>query len=177
MISENTTALSDIVLQYEIEQTLYQEANALDERRYRDWLDYFTHDATYWMPVRSTRSRADVEHEFTKVGEAAFFDEDRRLLEMRVYKLETDCAWSEDPPSRTRHSVSNVLVREKHSATDVTISCNFFLYRSRLDTDEDFWAGRRCDRLRKTDGRWQISRREIYLDQTVLRSKNLTTFF
>lgn len=171
------TQLDDVILQYEIEQTLFDEANALDERRFRDWLDYFTDDATYWMPVRSTRARSDVANEFTKPGEAAFFDEDRRLLEMRVFKLETEYAWSEDPPSRTRHNVSNIRIVEKFSPVEVTVSVNFVFYRSRLDTDEDLWVGRRFDRLRKVDGRWKIARREIFLDQTVLQSKNLTSFF
>jgi 3-phenylpropionate/cinnamic acid dioxygenase small subunit len=59
----------------------------------------------------------------------------------------------------------------------VTVGCNMVVYRSRLDTDEDWWVGRRIDRLRNVEGHWKIARREIYLDQTVLKSKNLTTFF
>lgn len=177
MIEESATALADVVLQYELEQALYAEARALDERRYEDWLDLLTDDVTYWMPIRSTRTLAEMEHEFTQPGEGALFDEDRRLLEARVFKLRTGSAWAEDPPSRTRHNVSNVQIEEKHSPVEVTISCNFFLYRSRLDTDEDLWVGRRRDRLRRVDGHWKIARREIYLDQTVLQSKNLSTFF
>jgi 3-phenylpropionate/cinnamic acid dioxygenase small subunit len=164
-------------LQYEIEQTLFAEADLLDERRFEDWLDCFTGDATYWMPIRSTRGRDDADREFTKPGEGALFDETRRMLEMRVYKLETGTSWSEDPPSRTRHFVSNVRIRERHSDAEVTASCNFFIYRSRLDTEQDLWVGRRLDRLRKEDGTWKIARREIYLDQTVLTAKNLSTFF
>jgi len=177
MIEDIPTGLADIILQHELEQTLYAEARALDERRYQDWLTFFTDDATYWMPVRSTRSLDDMADEFTKPGEAALFDEDRRLLEARVYKLGTGAAWSEDPPSRTRHTVANVQIDEKRSSSDVTISCNFIVYRSRLDTEEDLWVGRRLDRLRNVDGRWKVARREIYLDQTVLKSKNLSTFF
>jgi 3-phenylpropionate/cinnamic acid dioxygenase small subunit len=177
MLHLDESTLADILLVSEIAQALYAEAEMLDERRYRDWLECFTEDATYWMPVRSTRALNDIENEFTKPGEAALFDEDRQMLEMRVYKLETECSWSEDPPSRTRHYVSNVRIKEKHSDVDLTVSCNFLLYRSRLDTDEDLWAGKRLDRMHKAAGRWKISRREIYLDQTVLKSKNLSTFF
>jgi len=70
-----------------------------------------------------------------------------------------------------------VRVVEKHGAGEVTVASNMVVYRSRLDTDEDWWVGRRIDRLRKVDGRWKVARREIYLDQTVLKSKNLSTFF
>jgi hypothetical protein len=38
-------------------------------------------------------------------------------------------------------------------------------------------VGRRRDRLRKVGSAWKIVRREIYLDHTVLKSKNLSTFF
>jgi hypothetical protein len=38
-------------------------------------------------------------------------------------------------------------------------------------------VGKRHDTLRREAGRWQIARREIYVDQNVLLSKNLTTFF
>jgi 3-phenylpropionate/cinnamic acid dioxygenase small subunit len=169
--------VTDVALQIEIEQALYAEAELLDERRYTDWLDCFTGDATYWMPIRSTRSRAEAEHEFTKPGDGALFDEDRRMLEMRVYKLETGVSWSEDPPSRTRHIISNVRIKERHSETELTTGCNFIVYRGRLDLEEDLWVGRRRDRLRKVDEMWKIARREIYLDQTMLKSKNLSTFF
>lgn len=169
--------IADVVLHYELEQMLFAEARALDERRYDDWLGYLTDDVTYWMPVRSTRTRADMEHEFTRPGEAALFDEDRKLLEARVYKLATGSAWAEDPPSRTRHSVTNVQVEERHGADEVTIVCNFTLFRSRLDTEQDLWSGRRRDRLRRVGGQWKLARREIYLDHTVLTAKNLSTFF
>ena len=38
----------------------------------------------------------------------AHFDEDRYSLEKRVERLDGDHAWTEDPPSRTRHFVTNV---------------------------------------------------------------------
>ncbi len=38
-----------------VEQFLYREARLLDERRFHDWLDLFTDDLRYWMPVRTSR--------------------------------------------------------------------------------------------------------------------------
>lgn len=170
--------MSNIELQYELEQALYDEADALDSRRFDAWLDFLTPDVTYWMPVRSTRAQGEETLEFTRSGEgAAYFDENRKQLEARVFKIYNVDSWSENPPSRTRHVVSNVRILEKHSPTEVTVGCNFMLFRSRLDTDEDLWVGRRVDRMRKVDERWKVARREIYLDQTVLRSKNLSSFF
>jgi 3-phenylpropionate/cinnamic acid dioxygenase small subunit len=169
--------LNDILLQYEIEQFYYHEAALLDDRRFHEWLTLLTDDLEYFMPVRSTRARGDEEHEFTKPGEAAFFDETKPLMEERVRKLDTGFSWAEDPPSRTRHFVSNVRIREKISDTELRVTCNFFVYRTRLAQDEDWWVGRREDTLRKVDGQWRIAKRHIFLDQVSLRSKNLSIFF
>ena len=174
---QTSAALEDIVLQHEIEQALFAEAALLDAHDYAGWLDTLTDDVTYWMPIRSTRSAAETGREFTAFGEGAYFDENRKMLEIRVDKRTTGYAWSEDPPSRTRHCFSNVRILEKHAGDEVTVASNMLVYRSRLDTDEDWWVGRRVDRWRKTGGRWKLARREIYLDQTVLKSKNLSTFF
>jgi 3-phenylpropionate/cinnamic acid dioxygenase small subunit len=49
--------------------------------------------------------------------------------------------------------------------------------RNRVETETDFFVGKREDILRKVDGRWKIARREILLDQNVLLAKNLAVFF
>jgi biphenyl 2,3-dioxygenase beta subunit len=177
LTGEGKTTIDDVVLQHEIEQALFDEAALLDAHDYTAWLDTLAGDVTYWMPIRSTRASDDLEREFTTFGEGAYFDEDRTMLEFRVEKRGTGYAWSEDPPSRTRHCITNVRIVEKHASDDVTAGCNILVYRSRLDTEEDWWVGRRVDRLKKIEGRWKLARREIYLDQTVLKSKNLSTFF
>jgi 3-phenylpropionate/cinnamic acid dioxygenase small subunit len=169
--------LADIVLQHEVEQFLYHEAALLDERRFHEWLKLLADDLEYWMPVRSTRARGDEQNEFAAAGEGAFFDETKKLMEIRVRKLDTGYSWAEDPPSRTRHVVSNVRVLEKISDTEVRVGCNFILYRSRLVRDEDWWVGRREDTLRNVNGNWMLARRHIFLDQVGLLSRNLSVFF
>lgn len=176
MASALPASLEAIVLQHAIEQALYREAALLDAHDYAAWLEMLTDDVTYWMPIRETRSSAEREREFTAFGDAAYFDEDRKMLEVRVEKQTSGYAWSEDPPSRTRHCITNVRILARED-DEVTVGCNMVVYRSRLDADEDWWVGRRIDRLRDVEGRWKLARREIYLDQTVLKSKNLSTFF
>ena len=168
--------MADPLLRLEIEEFLYAEAELLDNRRYDEWLDLFTDDCHYWMPIRSTRVAADAEHEFTQEWENSYFDDDKLTLRQRVAKLSTGFAWSEEPPSRTRHVVSNVRIRDSADADELTVVCNFITYRTRLSTDEDLWIGERHDTLRKVNGQWRIAVRKIYLDQAVLKSKNLSAF-
>jgi biphenyl 2,3-dioxygenase beta subunit len=165
-----------MALQYEVEQFLYDEAALLDARKYREWFGLVTDDIHYWMPIRRTVTKSDLEFEFTKQGAMAYFDDDRELLEMRVKKLEASSAWSEDPPSRSRHFVSNVRIVEV-SGDEITIDACFHLYRTRLNTEVDSWVGRRTDVLRRTGAGFKLAKRHIFLDQTLIVAKNMSTLF
>ena len=48
-------------LKADVEDFYYREADLLDERRFREWLDLLTDDIVYFMPIRrnftSARSR------------------------------------------------------------------------------------------------------------------------
>jgi biphenyl 2,3-dioxygenase beta subunit len=165
-----------ISLQFAVEQFLYAEAALLDARRYRDWLALLDPAIRYWMPIRRTVTQGDIDREFTKPGDMAFFDDDFELLEMRVKKLEAGSAWSEDPPSRSRHFVTNVRITEVEG-DDVTVEACFCLYRTRLASEVDTWTGRRVDVLRRHGESFRIARRHLFLDQTVIRAANMSTLF
>src|ERR1700733_1200985 len=111
-----------------IRDFLYLESMALDERRFRDWLGLFAQDARYEMPVRVTREKL-AEWELSPVSR--IFDDTKQTLEVRVRRLETDFAWSEQPPSRTRHFVTNVLVEATETAGEFRALSNCLVYRSR----------------------------------------------
>ena len=164
-----------LLLQYEVEQFYYHEAALLDARRFDEWLELLTPDIHYWMPIRRTVTIANADREFTRPGDMAFFDDDKSLLEARVRKLGTGFSWSEDPPSRTRHMIHNVRVLE--DGDELAVESNFHLYRTRLDSEEDSWIGLRRDRLRRVDGKLRIARRHIFLEQTLILSRNLSNFF
>ena len=51
------------------------------------------------------------------------------------------------------------------------------LYRNRNEDEQDFFIGKRNDRLRRVDGTWRLARREVFLDQNVLLAKSLSVFF
>lgn len=158
----------------EIVEFLYREADLLDSSRFSDWLALFAEDIHYIMPVRTT--------EFLSGGagfqETAFFDDNLQSLRTRVRRLETDSAWAETPPSRTRHFVSNVLVAPGSSAGEYVISVNFIVTRSRGDQGYQFFTGRREDTLRReASGQLRIARRRILVDQTVITATNLSILF
>ena len=105
------------------------------------------------------------------------FDEDIRTLTARVARLDTGMAWAEDPPSRTRHMINNIEIEPGESELEIRVYSNFIVYRSRAETEADFYVGARRDVLRRVDGAWQIARRKLILDQNVLLAKNVSIFF
>ena len=173
----------------DIEQFMYQEARLLDTRRLHEWLELWTEDTHYWVPVRTTRypriskaiSIADqeryIEDEISKEDELAILDEDKDSLERRVARLDTGMAWAEDPPSRTRHLITNIEVHETDKSDEVKVFSNFLMYRTRGETEQDFYVGCREDTLRRDGNSWKISRRKAVLDQNVLLAKNVSNFF
>lgn len=168
--------LAGMVRQYEVEQFLYAEAALLDAHDYDAWIQLFTDDTFYFMPIRRTRMTRDLDAEFTKPGQIAWFCETKELLSGRVDKLKTGRSWSEDPPSRTRHLVTNVRV-VADDGTEMSVHSNFHLYRTRLRSEETSWIGSRQDVLRRTDEGLRIAKRTILLEQTVLLARNMSNFF
>jgi biphenyl 2,3-dioxygenase beta subunit len=165
-----------LLVRLEVEEFLFREAALLDDRRFEEWVNLFTDDAHYFMPIRRTRSRRELAKEFTQPGEMALFDDPKPILQARVVKLMSGTAWAEDPPSRTRRLITNVLVDEDRG-NELAVRSNFLLYRTRLKSEETTWIGSRRDLLRRVDGSFQIARRHIFLEQTVLLSQNLSNFF
>ena len=173
----------------EVEQFLFREARLLDERRFHEWLELLTDDVRYWMGARSNRypktSKAIaildldryVEDDRTKEDELAILDEDKHSLGARVARLDTGMAWAEDPPSRTRHLITNIEVEAGDTALEVKVYANFMVYRSRAETEQDFYVGARRDVLRRVGGAWKIAERKLILDQNVLLAKNVSIFF
>jgi 3-phenylpropionate/cinnamic acid dioxygenase small subunit len=172
----------------EVEQFLYREARLLDERRFHEWLGLLTDDVRYWMGGRTNRypksSKAIaildpdryVEDDLTREDELAILDEDKATLDARVRRLDTGMAWAEDPPSRTRHLITNIEVEPGDSEAELKAYSNFIVYRSRAETEQDFYVGARQDVLRLVDGVLKIAKRKIILDQNVLTAKNVSIF-
>ena len=169
--------LARLLVKQEVEEFLYQEAELLDERRYEEWIDLFTEDTQYWMPMRRNVPADEPEREFTREGaDVNWFDEGKDTLTRRVKQILTGVHWAEQPPSRICHIVSNVQILEA-GPDEIRVKSRFLLYRNRVETETDFLVGKREDLLRRVDGGLRIARRKIVLDQNVLLAKNLTFFF
>jgi 3-phenylpropionate/cinnamic acid dioxygenase small subunit len=181
MATEPTPAhaqrLEQLLLIRDVEEFLYAEAELLDERRFKEWLDLLTDDVRYWMPMRRNVKFGEQERENTREQQDMnWFDEGKATLTQRVQQILTGVHWAEEPLSRVCHMISNVQLVHV-TPTEVTVKSRFLVYRNRLQDETDFFVGKREDVLRRIEGGWKIARRKIILDQNVLLAKNLTVFF
>jgi 3-phenylpropionate/cinnamic acid dioxygenase small subunit len=157
-----------------VEAFLFTEARLLDERRFEEWVDLFAEDGRYEVPVRVTRE-AGAEWELAPT--ARIFDDTKQTLQIRVSRLRTDFAWAEQPPSRTRHFVSNVAVEPTDVPAELVAVSNLLVYRSRGDwTVADLLSAQRRDRIRRTDEGWRFVHRWTALDQSNVSAHNLSIF-
>jgi 3-phenylpropionate/cinnamic acid dioxygenase small subunit len=175
---------ADRDIHFEVEQFYYEEAELLDDGRFADWLELLADDLDYWMPTRTNRLRRQQALSIAARGEAGYYDETKESLAWRIRRFDSGMAWAEDPPSRTRHLITNIVVRHidpsQHpdfSAEDLEVRSAFLVYRNRLEREENLFAGRRVDILRRTEEGLRVARRVILLDQHVLQAKNISTFF
>lgn len=175
---------ADQATHFQVEQFYFHEAELLDDGRFADWLDLLADDLHYWMPTRTNRLRRQQALSVAAPGEAAFYDETKESLAWRIRRFDSGMAWAEDPPSRTRHLVSNVVARHIDAGAitgvvgdELVVRSAFLLYRNRLEREVDVYAGGRTDVLRPHEDGYLLSRREILLDQNVMLAKNISTFF
>jgi 3-phenylpropionate/cinnamic acid dioxygenase small subunit len=170
-------------LKADVEDFYFREADLLDDRRFRDWLDILDDDITYFMPIRrNVKFGQHAARENTRIGEGiSWFDEDKWTLTKRVEQILTGVHYAEEPLSRICHMVSNVQIKgvrpDLEQPGEVDVTSRFLIYQNRVEYETYTFVGRRNDMLRMTDAGWKVAKREILLEQNILLAKNLTMFF
>lgn len=176
MLAEREAELERLLVEREVRQFLYHEAELLDSRKLDEWFDLIADDISYRMPRRLMRE--NTANAFSDQG--YYFNEDYGSLEARVKRFDSEYAWAERPPTRTRRSVTNVVVdRDAEDLRDdeLAVESNLLVYLSRGDSEaHTFYSGRRYDTLRRRGDSFEIADREIRLDQTILSTDNVSIF-
>lgn len=158
----------------EISDWLTREVHLLDQARMEEWMATLHPAITYSMPVRLSLMPKDGPG-FR--DDTDYYLDDYASLRMRVNRLRTDMAWAEQPGSRTRHLVTNPLIESAGDGA-YRVRSQFLATRARADHLPDIFSGVRDDLLvRGEAGMLLLRERRILLDQSVLKSFNLSIFF
>lgn len=114
-------------LQHQITQFLYHEAALLDDWAFRAWLELLDDDLSYTMRTMVNAQTRD-RRKGVQPPTTWIFNDTKSQLERRIARLETGMAWAEEPPSRTRHMVSNCIISETAQADVFSVRVNYLLY-------------------------------------------------
>jgi len=135
------------------EQFLYHEARLLDTQRFDDWLELFTDDATYWVPLEQGQR--------DPLATSSIIHDDRTLLGLRVKQLRHPRAHARTPLARTVHQVSNILV-EEDSPAGVVVSSALSVIEFRNEKQRLYGALVQ-HRLRRNSGSFRIAHKRVDL--------------
>ena len=136
-----------------VEQFLYHEARLLDSRQFDAWLDLFTEDAVYWVPLE--RDQAD------GIETSSIIHDDRTLLGLRVQQVRHPRAHARLPLARTVHQVSNILVLDE-SGNTILVASTLNLIEWRKEKQR-VWGALVEHRLRRANGGFRIARKRVDL--------------
>jgi 3-phenylpropionate/cinnamic acid dioxygenase small subunit len=139
----------------EVEAFLVHEARLLDERRFREWMELFADDGTYWVPA--------VPNQESPLDQASLFYDDRDLMRTRIERLEHPRIHVQTPPSRTAHLVGNMLIEAADEANGECIVGSTVIMVEYREEQQRIFAGRQQHRLRRDGGSWHIVRKRVDL--------------
>lgn len=148
----------------QVEQFIYYEAQLADEHRYDEWLALWTDDALYWVP--SGRDEIDPRREISLIYD------DRVRLQVRISRLKSGFAHAQEPKSRMRRLVSNIVIEEEKNG-EITAYSNFMLAELRRGK-QDIFAGRTMHRLRPQGESFKIVAKKVLLINNDESIDNLT---
>ena len=134
------------------EQFLYHEARLLDTGQLEAWLDLFTDDATYWLPLE--RDQKD------PYETSSLIHDDRTLLELRVKQARHPRAHARVPLARTVHQVGNVMVEDRGSEVRVHSTLQLVEFRNEK---QRVYGALVEHRLRKANGGYKIAHKRVDL--------------
>ena len=136
-----------------IEQFLYHEARLLDTGQLEAWLELFTEDATYWVPLEKDQS--------DPAETSSIIHDDRTLLELRVKQARHPRAHARLPLARTVHQVGNIVVASQ-DAFETTVNSTLQLVEFRNEKQR-LWGALVEHRLRRKNGSFKIAHKRVDL--------------
>ena len=133
---------------------LLREVDLLDERRFEEWLELYTEDAYYWVPLRPEQD--------SYLTELSIFFDDRELMEARIKRLRHPLIHVQTPPARTCHYVVNIQAEPSDKADEISVRSRLLMLEYR-EGDQRVFGGRCEHGLRVVDGALRIAMKRVDL--------------
>ena len=102
----------------ELSQYLYREVDFLDRTDLKGWIDLYTEDGTYWMPV--------IPDQEDPLNHISIFYDDKAMMQIRRHNLDHARAPSKEVTVRSSHVLGNIRLTEFDAQTGhCTVKSNF----------------------------------------------------
>lgn len=144
----------------EIEDFLYREAALLDRWEVAEWLKLFTEDSEYLVPPLDAREMGPEQALYLVA-------DDYSRLCSRVKQFIKGTTHAENPGSRTRRAITNVMIALQADGS-LRVDANFVIHRFRREL-MDVYVGRYEHVLVRHDGKIKFKLRKAILDLEALR--------
>ena len=153
--------MTTTITREQVEDFLYAEADLLDSWRLDEWVGLFDQErGGYYMPT-TDHPDGDPNVDLFLIAD------DMPKLRSRVEQLLSGLTWAENPRSRTRHMVSNVLIDERNG-DDLRVSAAFAVHRFKNGA-ADVYVGSYLYGLTAVEGKLKIREKRCMLDMDALR--------
>ena len=110
-------------------QFLYAQSEMLDQQQWQAYIDLFTDDGVYWMPVLPEQTEWE--------GSPSIFAEDKLMMAVRMGRITHPNAWSQSPMWATNHVIGNISI-ESETANEVVLRSRFHMMELRRDNVRHF---------------------------------------
>jgi len=131
------------------------EARLLDEARYDEWNALFTEDGIYWVPLTPDQPEG--------LDHTSHLYEDKLLRDLRVQRLKSPRAFSQQPKSRSHHLLQTPSVeRFEPTANRFVTRCQFH-YTEAQNDEVNFFVGTVHHHLCVRDGVLRIALKRVDL--------------
>lgn len=131
------------------------EVRLLDDLRFDEWLDLFTDDGRYWMPLQRDQTERRLH--------CSLMDEDKLLLKVRIERLHGARTFSQQPGSRCHHLLQQPSIESRDEAAGVYVTRTAFHYVETRVDEQQLFAGWATHTLRMTDEGLRITLKRVDL--------------
>jgi len=131
------------------------EARLLDAKRFEEWNALFTDDAIYWVPL--------VPDQEDGINHTSHLYEDKLLRTLRVERLKSPRAFSQQPPSRCHHLLQTPSVESFEPESNRYVTRTEFHYTESQGDELQFYVGTVFHHLTLQDGALRMTLKRVNL--------------
>jgi len=132
-----------------------REARLLDAKQYEQWNALFTDDAYYWVPL--------VPDQADGVNHTSHLYEDKLLRELRIERLKSPRAFSQQPPSRSHHLLQTPTVETFDTDAHRYVVRTEFHYTESQGDELQFYVGTFFHHLTVSGGALRMTLKRVNL--------------